>query len=84
MGYTHMNAIHKFPVNGPMTHLFCGEILHFGEQREQFYVWAKAEPTVNRTVQLITTGAEFDDTGLRHIGSVITDGGYFVVHAFTS
>jgi hypothetical protein len=33
---------------------------------------------------LITTGAEFDDTGLRHIGSVITDGGHFVVHAFSS
>jgi hypothetical protein len=79
-----MNAIFKYPIPGSGTSLFCGELLHFGEQHGEFFVWAKTEPAVQHIVHLITTGAEFDDTGLRHIGSVITDGGHFVVHAFSS
>lgn len=74
--------IFKYALYGAKTNVFCGEILHFGEQNGDFFVWAKTEPTVNRTVQLITTGQVFDDTGLRHIGSVVAEQGTFVVHAF--
>ncbi len=63
----------------------CGEILHFGEQHGKFYIWARSTHAFDRCVQVVLTGEDFDETYIeRHIGSVITEGESFVVHAFTS
>jgi hypothetical protein len=67
-----------------ITYLFCGEVLHFAEQAGQLCVWARTADAKTRYVKLVVTGMPFDGHGLKHIGSVITDGGYFVVHAFSS
>lgn len=77
-----MNTIFKYAIGPGLSHLYCGEILHFGEQYGQFFVWALASPLKNRTVTMLPTGLTFDDADKRHLGTVITALGGLVVHAF--
>jgi hypothetical protein len=80
-----MDSVFKHSVAlGGITHLWCGEILHFGEQHGQFFVWARTSDGRSRTVQLVTTGVYMELEDRRHVGTVITDNGDFVVHAFAS
>lgn len=86
MGHTFMmDSVFKHSVQlGDTTNLWCGEILHFGAQYGQFFVWARTADAKNKQVKLVATGMPFEVDGRQHIGSVITDGGDFVVHAFAS
>jgi hypothetical protein len=77
---------HVVDLNAPdgITHLFCGEVLHFAEQAGQLYVWARTANTRPRFVRLAVTGMPFDGHGLKHVGTAMMNDGYFVVHAFSS
>jgi len=77
---------HSVDLNAPngITHLFCGEVLHFAEQAGQLYVWARTVDTRPRFVRLVVTGMPFDGQGLKHVGTAMMNDGYFVVHAFSS
>lgn len=84
-----MNAvILKFPLfqmkqTNEVVMPLGAEILCVQEQRGYITIWAKCHPNVKtevRHIEVHGTGNEFDDKGLRYVGTVQQDG--FVWHIF--
>lgn len=80
--------IWKYPLEvgaNRIAMLAGAEILHVAMQQNKITLWAKCSPPSASDIRefLVTgTGWQFDDDGLKFVGTAITDGGSFVWHVF--
>lgn len=72
--------------NGQVDLPIGAEVLHFGVQNEEYYIWAKVDEEQmekkERWFRTFGTGHNIPEQKLKHIGTVMTNNGAYVWHCF--